>query len=43
MYKKLLVIESSANHLLRLINRLMDFRKFENNQFQSRIGRRKYC
>jgi ligand-binding sensor domain-containing protein/signal transduction histidine kinase/DNA-binding response OmpR family regulator len=33
MYKKLLVIESSANHLLRLINRLMDFRKFENNQF----------
>lgn len=33
MYKKLLVIESSANHLLSLINRLMDFRKFENNQF----------
>ncbi len=33
MYKKLLVIESSANHLLKLINRLMDFRKFENNQF----------
>ncbi len=33
MYKKLLVIESSANHLLTLINRLMDFRKFENNQF----------
>ena len=33
MYKKLMVIESSANHLLRLINRLMDFRKFENNQF----------
>tara|TARA_R110002049_G_scaffold151804_1_gene315560 strand:- start:348 stop:4400 length:4053 start_codon:yes stop_codon:yes gene_type:complete len=33
MYKKLLVIESSANHLLRLINRLMDFRKLENNQF----------
>jgi signal transduction histidine kinase/ligand-binding sensor domain-containing protein/DNA-binding response OmpR family regulator len=32
MYKKLLVIESSANHLLTLINRLMDFRKFENNQ-----------
>lgn len=33
MYKKLMVIESSANHLLSLINRLMDFRKFENNQF----------
>ena len=33
MYKKLLVIESSANHLLQLINRLMDFRKLENNQF----------
>ncbi len=34
MYKKLLVIESSANHLLQLINRLMDFRKLENNQFK---------
>ncbi len=33
MYKKLLVIEGSANHLLQLINRLMDFRKLENNQF----------
>ncbi|QBN17433.1 hybrid sensor histidine kinase/response regulator [Flavobacterium nackdongense] len=33
MYKKLMVIESSANHLLGLINRLMDFRKFENKQF----------
>jgi signal transduction histidine kinase len=33
MYKKLLVIESNANNLLTLINRLMDFRKFENNQF----------
>ena len=31
MYRKLLVIESSANHLLKLINRLMDFRKFEND------------
>ncbi|NJX14565.1 hybrid sensor histidine kinase/response regulator transcription factor [Tamlana crocina] len=31
MYKKLKVIESSANHLLQLINRLMDFRKLENN------------
>jgi len=34
MYKKLLVIESNANHLLQLINRLMDFRKFENEQFK---------
>jgi ligand-binding sensor domain-containing protein/signal transduction histidine kinase/DNA-binding response OmpR family regulator len=33
MYKKLKVIESSSNHLLSLINRLMDFRKFENKQF----------
>jgi signal transduction histidine kinase/ligand-binding sensor domain-containing protein/DNA-binding response OmpR family regulator len=33
MYKKLKVIESSANHLLGLINRLMDFRKFEYKQF----------
>ncbi|GAL70828.1 two-component regulator propeller domain-containing protein [Jejuia pallidilutea] len=31
MYKKLKVIEGSANHLLQLINRLMDFRKFESN------------
>ncbi|WP_248722378.1 two-component regulator propeller domain-containing protein [Seonamhaeicola sp. ML3] len=33
MYKKLLVIENSANHLLQLINRLMDFRKFEKKLF----------
>lgn len=33
-YKKLLVVESNANHLLLLINRLMDFRKLENNQFK---------
>jgi ligand-binding sensor domain-containing protein/signal transduction histidine kinase/DNA-binding response OmpR family regulator len=33
MYKKLLVIESSANHLLNLINKLMDFRKLESKQF----------
>ncbi|MGB3151586.1 MAG: ATP-binding protein, partial [Maribacter sp.] len=32
MYKKLLTIESSAKHLLQLINRLMDFRKLENRQ-----------
>ncbi|WP_400073834.1 two-component regulator propeller domain-containing protein [Zobellia russellii] len=32
MYKKLLVIESSANHLLQLINKLMDFRKLEDRQ-----------
>ena len=30
MYKKLKVVESSANQLLQLINRLMDFRKYEN-------------
>ena len=34
MYKKLQIIESSANHLLKLINRLMDFRKFENNLYK---------
>ena len=33
-YRKLKIIESSTNHLLRLINRLMDFRKLESNQFQ---------
>lgn len=33
MYKKLLVIENNANHLLELINRLMDFRKLEKKQF----------
>lgn len=32
VYKKLLVIESNANHLLQLINRLMDFRKLENHE-----------
>jgi signal transduction histidine kinase/DNA-binding response OmpR family regulator len=31
MYKKLRIIESSSNHLLQLINRLMDFRKLESN------------
>ncbi|MRX64782.1 hybrid sensor histidine kinase/response regulator transcription factor [Maribacter luteus] len=34
VYKKLLVIESNANHLLQLINRLMDFRKLEHNHFK---------
>lgn len=34
IYKKLLVVENNANHLLLLINRLMDFRKFENNLFK---------
>ena len=34
MYKKLMVIESSSNHLLKLINRLMDFRKLENKLFK---------
>lgn len=33
MHKKLLVIENSANHLLDLINQLMDFRKLEKKQF----------
>lgn len=33
VYKKLLVIESNANHLLQLINRLMDFRKLEHNKY----------
>ncbi len=33
-YKKLKVIESSTNRLLRLINRLMDFRKLESNQLE---------
>jgi signal transduction histidine kinase/ligand-binding sensor domain-containing protein/DNA-binding response OmpR family regulator len=34
VYKKLLVIENSSNHLLKLINRLMDFRKLESNQLK---------
>ena len=34
VYKKLLVIESNANHLLQLINRLMDFRKLEHNNYK---------
>lgn len=34
IYKKLKIIKGSANHLLRLINRLMDFRKLENDQFE---------
>lgn len=34
LYKKLLVVENSANHLLQLINRLMDFRKLENNLYK---------
>ncbi|WP_435416529.1 two-component regulator propeller domain-containing protein [Polaribacter aestuariivivens] len=34
MYKKLLVVDNSAKHLLQLINRLMDFRKLENNLFK---------
>lgn len=32
MYKSLLTIESNGKHLLHLINRLMDFRKLENDQ-----------
>ncbi|WP_396600664.1 two-component regulator propeller domain-containing protein [Algibacter sp. R77976] len=34
IYKKLKIIDGSANHLLRLINRLMDFRKLESNQLK---------
>lgn len=34
VYKQLLVIESNANHLLQLINRLMDFRKLEHKNLQ---------
>lgn len=34
MYKQLLVIEKSTKHLLQLINRLMDFRKFETNVYK---------
>tara|TARA_R110000868_G_scaffold71713_3_gene209740 strand:- start:10406 stop:14485 length:4080 start_codon:yes stop_codon:yes gene_type:complete len=38
MYKKLLVMESNAKHLLQLISRLMDFRKLENNQFELEVA-----
>lgn len=38
LYKKLLVIEKNANRLLKLIDQLMDFRKFENNHFQLRAA-----
>ncbi|WP_244526801.1 ATP-binding protein [Pseudozobellia thermophila] len=38
VYKKLLVIESSANHLLHLINRLMEFRKLEDNQSKLQVA-----
>ncbi|MBC3758714.1 response regulator [Hyunsoonleella sp. SJ7] len=34
VYKKLKIMDGSANHLLRLINRLMDFRKLESNQLK---------
>ncbi|WP_248722491.1 two-component regulator propeller domain-containing protein [Seonamhaeicola sp. ML3] len=34
IYKKLKIMDGSANHLLRLINRLMDFRKLESNQLK---------
>ncbi|MBS9461838.1 response regulator [Flagellimonas sp. 389] len=34
VYQKLLVIESSAKHLLQLINRLMDFRKLEHQKYK---------
>lgn len=34
MYKKLQIVENNANHLLQLINRLMDFRKVESNYYK---------
>jgi len=34
MYKKLLIVDNSAKYLLQLINRLMDFRKLEENLFK---------
>ncbi|UOB17806.1 hybrid sensor histidine kinase/response regulator [Abyssalbus ytuae] len=34
MHQKLLVIENNAKHLLQLINRLMDFRKLENDKLK---------
>ncbi|WP_299430066.1 hybrid sensor histidine kinase/response regulator transcription factor [uncultured Maribacter sp.] len=38
VYKKLLVIESNANHLLQLINRLMDFRKLEHKKYSLAVA-----
>lgn len=38
IYKQLKLIENNANRLLRLIDQLMDFRKFENNHLQLRAA-----
>ncbi|WP_248722396.1 hybrid sensor histidine kinase/response regulator transcription factor [Seonamhaeicola sp. ML3] len=38
MYKKLKVIQNNGNHLLQLINRLMDFRKYESNQMALKVA-----
>ncbi|GAA0716268.1 two-component regulator propeller domain-containing protein [Aquimarina litoralis] len=38
MYKKLLVIERNADQLLKLINQLLDFRKFENKHSKLQVA-----
>ncbi|HYG37742.1 MAG TPA: two-component regulator propeller domain-containing protein [Cytophagales bacterium] len=38
LYKQLVAIEKNANRLLKLIDQLMDFRKFENKHFQLRAA-----
>ncbi|GGD27342.1 hybrid sensor histidine kinase/response regulator [Hyunsoonleella pacifica] len=39
MFKKLKVVESSSNQLLKLINRLMDFRKYENRVMKLEVAK----
>ncbi|TNJ45010.1 response regulator [Tamlana fucoidanivorans] len=39
MFKKLKLIEINGNHLLQLINRLMDFRKYESNQMRLQVAK----
>ncbi|AJR04530.1 hybrid sensor histidine kinase/response regulator transcription factor [Siansivirga zeaxanthinifaciens] len=38
IYKKLQVIKRNSNHLYQLINRLMDFRKYESNQMTLQVA-----
>ncbi|TWO34584.1 response regulator [Seonamhaeicola sediminis] len=38
IYKKLQVIKRNSNHLYQLINRLMDFRKYESNQMALQVA-----
>lgn len=38
IYKKLQIIKSNGNFLLQLINRLMDFRKYESNQMALQVA-----